>query len=227
MKILIIDNNIIKESWGCENLRQFARKVPGSTITVRRAPQDDLPSSPLAFDRIVASGSVTGATDDAPWIEHLLAFIRKAVEAKIPYLGVCYGHQMLARALGGKNAVRRAAQAEFGWTKIEVKGESRILKGLPKEFYSFSSHQDEVMSAPASAEVVARSERCANQSFFVKGVPAFGIQFHPEKSLEECEKAFVNWKKDFRKKDTLLPNRGKTIYDADVGETIFRNFFEL
>jgi GMP synthase-like glutamine amidotransferase len=227
MKILIIDNNIVKDSWGCENLRQFARKVPGATVAVRRAPQDDLPASPRDFDRIVVSGSLTGAVDDAPWIDHLLEFIRRAVEAKKPYLGVCYGHQMLARALGGKAAVRRAARAEFGWTRIIVKGKSPILNGLPSEFYSFSSHQDEVAAVPAGARVVAESDRCAVQSFLMEDAPAFGIQFHPEKLLPECERAFVNWKKDFKPRDTLQPTRGKSLYEPKIGETIFRNFFEL
>jgi GMP synthase (glutamine-hydrolysing) len=227
MKILIIDNNILSDSWGSENLRHFARKVPDATVMTRRAPQDDLPASPRGFDRIVVSGSLTGAEDEAPWIEHLLAFVRKAVEERVPYLGVCYGHQMLARALGGKQAVRRAERAEFGWTQVTVTGESPVLAGLPREFYSFSSHRDEVSSVPPGCRVVARSERCAVQSFLLENAPAFGIQFHPEKQLDECERAFVNWKKDFNARDTLEPKRGKALYDPKVGDIVFGNFFKL
>jgi GMP synthase (glutamine-hydrolysing) len=227
MKILIIDNNIMKDSWGCENLRQFARQVPAATLSVRRAPEGDLPKSVQGYDRIVVSGSVTGACDQAPWIDRLLEFIRQAVEARKPYLGVCYGHQMLARALGGREAVRKAARAEFGWTQIKIDQKSPILAGLPKEFYSFSSHQDEVATLPSGAQITAHSEHCAIQSFSLKDAPAFGIQFHPEKLLDECEKSLVKWKKDFSQRETLQPTRGKALYREEIGTTLFKNFFAL
>ncbi|MDR3606056.1 MAG: type 1 glutamine amidotransferase [Oligoflexia bacterium] len=227
MRILIIDNNMMKDSWGCENFRRYARQVPGATVVVRRAPHDDLPASVDGFDRILVSGSVTSANAQAPWIDRMLEFIRRAVDARKPYLGVCYGHQMLARALGGGDSVRRADRAEFGWTHIEMTGESPILKGLPKKFYTFSSHEDEVASLPRGAQIVARSESCAIQSFSLTDAPAFGIQFHPEKDLAECEQSLIRWKKDFKARDTLHPDKSKVLYSDEVGEIIFRNFFTL
>jgi GMP synthase (glutamine-hydrolysing) len=227
MKILIIDNNMMEDSWGCENLRVYARLVTGATVTVRRAPNGDLPASAMGYDRIVVSGSVTSANETAPWIDRLLAFIRSAVDAGKPFLGVCYGHQMLARALGGASAVRSSETPEFGWSRIQVTGKSPLLKGLPQEFHSFSSHCDEVAQLPPGAQPFARSERCAIQGFALSDKPAFGIQFHPEKGLDECEQSLVCWKKDFSRRDTLEPKRSKALYREEIGKTIFGNFFEL
>src|SRR4051812_10159040 len=108
------------ESWGATELVRYARSVDGATVHVRRAPHGDLPADPAGFDAIVVSGSKTSANKSEPWVQELLAFIRRSVELQKPFLGVCYGHQMLNRALSGDRCVRRAERGEFGWTKIRL-----------------------------------------------------------------------------------------------------------
>src|SRR5688500_2745913 len=115
MKVLIIDNNIDQDCWGSQDIRRLATLASGATVYVRRAPQGDLPPSPKGFDRIIVSGSKTSILDDSAWVGDLIEFVKKAVNYHKPYLGICYGHQILARALGGKELVRQASEAEFGW----------------------------------------------------------------------------------------------------------------
>jgi GMP synthase-like glutamine amidotransferase len=235
MKILIIDNNIDRDSWGSADLRRLCQaalaakeaEAGGATCHVRRAPHGDLPKSPEGFDRIVVSGSKTGATDDAPWIDRLLEFMRQCLDRKKPLLGVCYGHQMLARALGDKNAVRRAAKPEFGWSRIDIVEASPLLLGLPKSFYSFSSHYDEVARLPAGLRRLARSEICEVQACDLPGHPVFGIQFHPEKNADEAEKIFAERRKLKEPEELLGAGATEKLYDPKVGTTIFRNFFSL
>jgi GMP synthase (glutamine-hydrolysing) len=135
MQILIIDNNIMKESWGSKELAQFAAKTAGATVHVRRAPQSDLPNDLSRFDRVVISGSMTAATDQHPWVHELDEKIRRYAGLGKPILGVCYGHQTLARCLGGVDYVSKKTSAEFGWTRIEQTAPSDLLKDLPKIFY--------------------------------------------------------------------------------------------
>ncbi len=227
MRILVIDNNIDPKCWGAADLTRFARKAPGATVYVRRAPDGDLPESVHRFDRIVISGSKTSALDGSPWVGRLEALIREAIDAGKPVLGVCYGHQMLARALGGEDHVRRAALGEIGWTRIEMTAESRLFRGLPRVFHSFSSHFDEVARLPQGMKLVARSERCGIQACELEGRPVFGIQFHPEKELSETPATFENHRKQGHSHLLLNEDEGKRLYDPGVGETIFRNFFEL
>lgn len=227
MRILIIDNTIDADSWGVEDLRALARLAPNATVSVRRAPGQDLPASPRGFDRVILSGSKTSALDDAPWISELHRFVQSALNEGIPYLGVCYGHQTLARVLGGKDTCRRGETPEFGWTKIERTGESVLLDGLPKAFYSFSAHFEEVGTPPPGLNVLARSEGCAVQAFQLEDKPVFGIQFHPERNAIEAERTFEQRRKEKTPEHLLHPSRSKELYDPKIGERIFKNFLEL
>ncbi len=227
MRVLIVDNNIDPDCWGAGDLRRLARLAPGATITVRRAPQEDLPREPWHFDRIIVSGSKTSVLEEAPWISALDEFIRRAVDAGKPYLGVCYGHQALARALGGKSTVRQAKRGEFGWARIERLAPSRLLEGLPDSFHSFAWHKDEVCGLPEGARALARSETCPIQAFELKSDPVFGIQFHPEREPAEAEKSLAARRKKGQTQDMLNAGLGRRLYDPKVGETLFRNFLEL
>src|SRR5262245_28652047 len=107
------------KSWGAQDLARYAAAQAGATVLVRRGPHDDIPKDWNRIDRVVISGSLTRVNEDAPWIESLLEQIRRWVDRGTPLLGVCYGHQMLNRALGGKECVRASSTPEFGWTEIQ------------------------------------------------------------------------------------------------------------
>jgi GMP synthase (glutamine-hydrolysing) len=226
MKILIIDNNIDLACWGSEDLRKCAQLASGATIVTRRAPENDLPSSPAGFDRIIVSGSKTSALEEAPWVDRLIKFTQSAIELGKPYLGVCFGHQILARTLGGKKAVGKAAAPEFGWSQIKILEPSELMKGLEGSFYSFSAHNEEVCQLPPGMKKLADSELCAVQACQLENRPVFGIQFHPEKGIEEAEKIFID-KRKIKKLELLNSKRSKELYNPKVSEIIFSNFFKV
>jgi GMP synthase-like glutamine amidotransferase len=127
---------------------------------------------PASFDLIVPLGSAEAAYDDAvPWLAGELEFLRRATQAGVPMFGICFGAQVLARALGG--AVRPATQPEVGWFTIDSDAEDDISPGPWLEW-----HFDTLMP-PDGAKVLARSPA---------GVQAYqygrhlGVQFHPEVS---------------------------------------------
>lgn len=227
MRILVIDNTIDVTSWGSADLREQAVRAGGATVTVRRAPEADLPSSPQSFDRIIVSGSKTSCLARAPWISELESFVGAALDLGKPILGVCYGHQILARVLGGMDFVRKAARPEIGWTEIHKLGESPLLAGLPDTFTSFSSHHEEIAQLPPGARPLARSRDCAIQGFQLENRPVFGIQFHPEKSIAGAEEIFSHYRKKAPSVPLLGAGQSRRRYQASVGETIFRNFLSF
>lgn len=226
-RTLILDATIDKP-W--QMGKPFLRYLDGETH-VRRAPQMDLPSSLESYSHIILSGSKTSCLDSSEWVIRLLSFLENAAQRQIPILGVCFGHQMLARLFSGKDAVGAAERPEVGWVKLEKKPTSKhsaLLTDLPESFYSYQLHYEEVKKLPPQFDLLASSERCPIQAFAHQSKPIFGIQFHPEKNFEEARLSLVNEQKTKPKKlikDCLFnPSHANTLYNENVAIKIFRNF---
>lgn len=120
------------------------------------------------------TGSRHGAYEPHPWIPPLEEFIRKAYAAGVPLAGICFGHQIMAQALGGK--VEKHAG---GWGV----GRNRYRMQGGEEVVLHAMHQDQVTVRPPEVEVIASSEFCENAGFAYKG-KAISFQPHPEFTSE-------------------------------------------
>lgn len=129
----------------------------------------------------VVTGSAAMVTDAAGWMEATASWLRSAVAAELPVLGICFGHQLLARALGGR-AAWNPAGVEVGVVEIaltEAADDDPLLSGIPSRFPACVSHRQSVLELPPGAVQLASSAMDANQAFRV-GRCAWGVQFHPE-----------------------------------------------
>ncbi len=234
MKILVLDNTREEKSFGSRNLVQWALKTApiGSEILVRRAPDQDLPAD-LEFDAMVLSGSITSCLESSEaWIKPYDEFVTQHIEKGTPMLGVCYGHQTIARCLfrldGKEPQLGKAKDAELGWQQISKVADSKIFEGLPEKFLTYESHYEEVTELPPGAKRLAETDRCSIQAFEVNQKPIYGVQFHPEYSVEEAEFSLANKLKKGERKDWILnAGKGPKLYDENVGNTIFGNFFKI
>jgi len=118
-----------------------------------------------------------------PDIEKADNCINIALNSKLPVLGICLGHQLIAKAYGGE--IGRAESEEYAYSKIYVKNENDLFKNIPKEFTAWASHKDEVKKVPDCFEVLAYSDICEIESIKHKEKPIYGVQFHPEVSHTE------------------------------------------
>jgi GMP synthase (glutamine-hydrolysing) A subunit len=229
MRILLVDNARDLKSWGCGEFRRLAHLVPGATFYVRRAPLGDLPKTPVGYDRVILSGSGTSAMEDAPWIERLHEFVAQTLDSGLPLLGVCYGHQTMARVVAGRQVCRKAATHEIGWTEIELDQKAKLFEGLSRKFYTFSSHYDEVATLPSGFKSLAHSQACQVQAMQLDEKPIYGVQFHPERDGIGGERTFEETRVDPKTKDDFLlnANRTKELFDQKVTDTIFKNFFTM
>lgn len=137
---------------------------------------------PAAVTAVVVTGSHAMVTDRTPWSERAARWLAELVEAGGATLGICYGHQLLAHALGGE-VVDNPLGREMG--TVAVRLESRadadpLLGGLPDPVLLQVSHTQTVSRLPAGAETLARSAMDRHQAFHVPGTRAWGVQFHPE-----------------------------------------------
>ena len=121
---------------------------------------------------IILSGGPQSVADAAsPTIDkHILELGR-------PVLGICYGHQLLAKLMGSKVA---PADAEFGRTRLELRKPDSLFRGTPKRQIVWMSHQDSVSDLPEGVELLARTPACKVAAFGDFSRKLFGVQFHPE-----------------------------------------------
>ncbi len=134
---------------------------------------------PAELEGIVITGSAAGVYDHLPWLDPLRDFIRDAYAKKCRMVGVCFGHQIMADALGGD--VRKS---EKGWGlgrhTYTVKGRPDFMASAPETLTIACSHQDQVLVPPEGAEVILASEFTPNAGLSYENGAAISFQPHPE-----------------------------------------------
>lgn len=133
------------------------------------------------FAGTIVTGSAAMVTDRAEWSERSAAWLHDAAHAGMPLLGICYGHQLLAHALGGEVGDHPQGR-EMGTVDLELHApaaQDPLFAVLPARFQAQATHLQTVLRAPAGATVLARSVHDACQAFRW-GDRAWGVQFHPE-----------------------------------------------
>lgn len=145
------------------------------------------PESP---DLIIALGGPMSVNDEAalPWLADEKRFLREAVQAQRPVLGICLGAQLIASALGA--AVRPGTDKEIGWFEIEATSDRREDFRLPERTLVFHWH-GETFELPPGAVRLARSAGCENQAFQI-GDNVIGLQFHLETTPESLDAIVSN-----------------------------------
>jgi GMP synthase (glutamine-hydrolysing) len=200
--------------------RNFRREIDAAVDTFH-CPSGELPPD-FRYDGFVVTGSRASVYWDRAWIGRLQEWVGDAIEAGLPGLGVCYGHQLLAAVLGG--GVEGMGEYEIGYRTVEHDGQSRLLAGIDEEMTVFTTHSDHVVEAPPGATVFATNEYGIHG--FRKG-RAFGVQFHPEYDMETARTVTEG------KSDQLSDRRIEAVLDGITPEnyaaaceakTLFDNF---
>jgi GMP synthase (glutamine-hydrolysing) len=138
----------------------------------------DIPNRADAADGWLITGSKFGAYEDHPWIAPLEDLIRKIYAAKIPLIGVCFGHQIIAQALGGK-----VEKYKDGW---RIGATAYKVKGHADPVVLNAWHQDQVVDLPKDATVLGSSDYC-KYAVLAYGDKVLTVQPHPEFSADFIE----------------------------------------
>jgi GMP synthase-like glutamine amidotransferase len=155
----------------------------GLAVERRWAYDGDFPDSLEGYDGIFLSGSPHGAYENIPFIHAEHDLIRDAGERRIPMLGICFGSQILASALCGRDQVFRRPTCEIGYKDLAVTAaaaEDALAADWGETVHMFVWHNDEVRHDHPDMVILAASDDCPNQVWRHASVPAWGIQGHPE-----------------------------------------------
>ena len=138
-------------------------------------------------DAVICSGSRANVSMWEPWMDDAAQVLQQSVAANIPVLGICFGHQLLCKTLGGE--VKRSKTRTDSVTPLFSVGMDTLLSPIRKGLFT---HQDEVTRLPPGARLIISTRHCENAGMRIAGKPVWGVQFHPEASRSVIDQAHAD-----------------------------------
>lgn len=186
-------------------LRLGAQLAPQRLRVVDVERGESLPPSSEVAGALI-TGSAAMVTDRAEWSERTAGWIRDAMDAELPLFGVCYGHQLMAHALGGRVDYLPGGR-EIGTLPIELLSAAQqdpLATTLPSVFRAHTTHEQSVLEVPKGATVLARSARDPHH-LLRYGKNAVSAQFHPEFNADVM-RAYIQRKHDSMRREGFDPH---------------------
>ncbi|MFN3200905.1 MAG: glutamine amidotransferase [Bradymonadia bacterium] len=175
-------------------------------------------------DALIITGSPASVHHREPWSERAGAWVKAVVEAGVPTLGVCYGHQIIGDVFGGEVGLNPNGR-EMGVVQMQRLVEDPIFEGLPSVFPVVETHTDAVNVAPPGATVLASTANTAVQAM-AYGDHCRSVQWHPEFDADiirhyiDARREMIDAEGGPGTADAMLA----TVVDVDTGPIIMANF---
>lgn len=199
-------------------------KVPFTAVRVVEG--EPFPSIAAEDHRaVIHSGSSYSIIEDTSFMEEAISFVKRCSEAGVPQMGICYGHQLIARATVGIHAVARCRRIEIGWR------DTLFLPlwsgaGISGEKAVWQSHYDCVVELPADSVVTATNSHTKIQAFVNHRMKLFGTQFHPEFDRVQGNECFAEDMELFTKNNIDLEAVLASGPGFNTGEVVFDHFLK-
>jgi GMP synthase (glutamine-hydrolysing) len=195
---------------------------------VRVCDGETLPE-PDAISGVAVTGSASFVSQPEPWAERTAAWLPSAVEAGTPVLGICYGHQLLASALGGRVGPNPAGR-QIGTVRVDLSAAVRavdpLLGHLPETVDVQASHVESVLELPPGATLLGSSDADPNHAFSL-GDSAWGLQFHPDFDAVVI-RGYIEQRAEVLLEEGLDPEHlMREARDTPHGSSVLRRFGEI
>lgn len=202
----------------------------GLAVERRWAFAGDFPDTLDGYDGIFLSGSPHGAYEDLPFIQREHGLIQDAAARGIPMLGICFGSQILASALCGRDQVFRRPTCEIGYKDLPVEDAAAhdpVCAGLGQEVHMFVWHNDEVRADHPDMTILARSDDCPNQIWRYRDEPFWGIQGHPEITADQAPVWFEENRARMTADGADVEDLKRAANEAEAAKTMLTRFAGL
>ncbi|UZJ42954.1 hypothetical protein OOT55_09845 [Marinimicrobium sp. C6131] len=222
MRLAILDADILRESlqskyhsYGRMFEALFERQQLDWEMDTFRVIEGDYPPDMNRYDAYLITGSQYDAFSDDPWVRRLREYVQALFQTGKPMVGICFGHQLLAHALGGE-----AGRASGGWGLGVMTYPLLTRPPFVDDAEPVSliiSHRDQVTRLPPDAERLLSNEFCPNAAFYIPG-RVLAIQGHPEFSVDYAQ-ALLQYRKHELNPDHLarviqsysVPHQGERV----------------
>ncbi len=210
---------LLDASHGDTHTRRNFRRELDADLVEFDVTDGDRPAG-FEFDAMAVTGSRASVYWDRDWIRPLVEYVAEADDRGLPILGVCYGHQVLASALGGR--VQSMGEYEIGYREITQTADDELFDGIPETFTAYTTHSDAVTELPPGAELLAENDYGIHA--FRRG-HAWGVQFHPEYDRETARTLAKQKDLDEDRIQSVLDGITAENYDAACrAKRLFDNF---
>jgi GMP synthase (glutamine-hydrolysing) len=183
---------------------------------------------PKRFAGVVVTGSGAMVSHRESWSEQTAAWLRDAVERTTPVLGICYGHQLLAHALGGRVGPNPHGR-EIGTVRVQLTPEAEddaLLAGFGGALLVHTTHSEAVLELPKPAVRLASNKADPNSAFSF-GTAAWGVQFHPEFDTHVMKRYIEERRELLVAEDIDADARLSEIEESPDGKAVLRRFRKL
>ncbi|MCH8499866.1 MAG: glutamine amidotransferase [Marinobacter sp.] len=207
----------------------FKRALPeGLGVEVVNVAAGESPGQPQDWAGVIVTGSPAMVTERADWSEATAAWLAQAVAQSIPVLGVCYGHQLLAHALGGQVDYHPAGRESGTWEVqlLPAADQDALFGGMPSSFPVHLTHRQSVLQLPEGAVRLAANTFEPHQAFRV-GSCAWGVQFHPEFTAEIMRAYLDVQRPDLEKEGQDASQLLAAVTDAPAATALLARFGRL
>ena len=180
---------------------------------------------------VLISGSKYSVNDKLAWIDEAKALVRELDETGIPVLGICFGHQLIASALGGQVVQMKTYEIGPYALQLTEKGQSDpVFKHIDSGTQFMFSHFDHVAQLPPDATTLACTDLDPHSAFKLRNMR--GVQCHPELTGPLLAKVMIQYKDAFlqyiQESDSEWENRADAISQCTLsGDLLLRNFFDF
>jgi len=197
-------------------------------VTVIAVFEGEALPDPKRFAGVVVTGSSAMVSHRETWSESAAEWLRDAVRCTTPVLGICYGHQLLAHALGGRVGPNPRGR-QIGTVRVQLAEKAQddlLLTGFGGSLRAHTTHTEAVLELPDAAVRLGSSKRDPNTAFRF-GTAAWGVQFHPEFDAHVMRRYIAERRELLLAEEFDVGDRLAAVEECPDAATVLRRFCEL